>query len=61
MPANNSRADGCCVPHAAEGPAWRRRVVKIVASATLTRDPSKIERLALHCPRYIAVSAEDHR
>lgn len=45
----------------AGGGGWRRPVVKIVASATLTRDPSKIERLALHCPRYIAVSAEDHR
>lgn len=43
------------------GGSWRRRVVKVLASATLTRDPSKIDRLALHCPRYIAVSAEDHR
>lgn len=41
--------------------SWRRRLVKVVASATLTRDPSKIQRLGLHCPRYIAVSAEDHR
>ncbi len=39
----------------------RRRVLKIVASATLTRDPSKIERLGLHCPLYIAVGATDHR
>ena len=39
----------------------RRRVLKIVASATLTRDPSKIERLGLHCPRYIALGATDHR
>eukprot|EP00798_Chlamydomonas_sp_ICE-L_P014822 gene14822-20875_t len=37
------------------------RVVKLVVSATLTRDPSKLQRLALHCPRYIATSAEDHR
>lgn len=37
------------------------RVLKIVASATLTRDPSKIERLGLHCPRYIALGATDHR
>lgn len=41
--------------------SWQRRLVKVVASATLTRDPSKIQRLGLHCPRYIAVSAEDHR
>lgn len=39
----------------------RRRVLKIVASATLTRDPSKIERLGLHCPRNIALGATDHR
>lgn len=40
---------------------WQHRCVKIVASATLTRDPSKIERLGLHCPRYVAVSASDYR
>jgi ATP-dependent RNA helicase DDX51/DBP6 len=39
----------------------RRRVVKLVVSATLTRDPSKLKRLDLHCPRYIAASSEDHR
>ena len=33
------------------------RVVKFVVSATLTRDPSKIDRLQLHCPRYVATSA----
>ncbi len=38
-----------------------RRVVKFVVSATLTRDPSKIERLGLHCPRYVAMGAGDHR
>lgn len=37
------------------------RVVRIVVSATLTRDPSKVERLGLHCPRYIAMSSQDHR
>lgn len=41
--------------------ACASRVVKVVASATLTRDPSKIERLALHCPRYLALSTADHR
>lgn len=40
---------------------FKRRAVKVVASATLTRDPSKLERLGLHCPRYVAVSADDHR
>jgi ATP-dependent RNA helicase DDX51/DBP6 len=38
-----------------------RRVVKLVVSATLTRDPAKLERLQLHCPRYISMSAVDHR
>lgn len=37
------------------------RVTKLVVSATLTRDPSKIGRLALHCPRYIALTSGDHR
>jgi len=36
-------------------------VVKVVASATLTRDPAKIERLALHHPRYLALASADHR
>ncbi len=40
---------------------FKRRALKVVASATLTRDPSKLERLGLHCPRYVAVSADDHR
>jgi ATP-dependent RNA helicase DDX51/DBP6 len=40
---------------------YRSRVVKLVMSATLTRDPSKIGALKLHCPRYIAMSATDHR
>ncbi|KAK9824495.1 hypothetical protein WJX72_010815 [[Myrmecia] bisecta] len=39
----------------------RPRVVKLIVSATLTQDPSKIERLALHCPRYVAMTAADHR
>eukprot|EP00197_Chlamydomonas_leiostraca_P015958 CAMPEP_0202884200 /NCGR_PEP_ID=MMETSP1391-20130828/40555_1 /ASSEMBLY_ACC=CAM_ASM_000867 /TAXON_ID=1034604 /ORGANISM="Chlamydomonas leiostraca, Strain SAG 11-49" /LENGTH=378 /DNA_ID=CAMNT_0049567343 /DNA_START=12 /DNA_END=1145 /DNA_ORIENTATION=- len=37
------------------------RTVKLIVSATLTRDPSKLQRLALHCPRYVATSAQDHR
>lgn len=37
------------------------RVVKVVASATLTRDPAKIARLGLHCPRYLALTSADHR
>ncbi|GFR41488.1 hypothetical protein Agub_g2179 [Astrephomene gubernaculifera] len=33
------------------------RVVKIIVSATLTRDPAKLQRLALHQPRYVATVA----
>ena len=40
-----------------DAPQPARRVVKFVVSATLTRDPSKIDRLQLTCPRYIAMSA----
>jgi hypothetical protein len=32
-------------------------VVKIIVSATLTRDPAKLQRLRLHQPRFIAMSA----
>lgn len=38
-----------------------RSIVKIVASATLTQDPSKLQRLELHAPRYIAMSSTDNR
>ena len=38
-----------------------QRVVRVVVSATLTRDPSKVERLGLYCPRYIAMTSQDHR
>ena len=41
--------------------AGSQRVVRVVVSATLTRDPSKAERLGLHCPRFIAMTAQDHR
>jgi ATP-dependent RNA helicase DDX51/DBP6 len=40
-----------------QGRALGHRVVKLVVSATLTHDPSKIDRLGLYCPRYIATSA----
>ncbi len=46
---------------AAQKRAGHERVVKVVVSATLTRDPSKVERLGLHYPRYIAMTAQDHR
>lgn len=32
-------------------PFGSQRVVKLIVSATLTHDPSKLARLALHCPR----------
>ena len=37
------------------------RVVKFIVSATLTKDPSKLDRLGLYCPRYIAMTSDDHR
>ena len=46
---------------AAQQRPLHQRVVKVVVSATLTRDPSKVERLGLHCPRYIAMTSQDHR
>ena len=42
-------------------PGQGRRVVKVVASATLTRDPSKIARLGLTTPRYVAVTGGGQR
>ena len=36
-----------------------RRIVKFVVSATLTRDPSKLDRLELQYPRYVALSSHD--
>lgn len=38
-----------------------KRVVKFIVSATLTKDPSKLDRLGLYCPRYIAMTTDDHR
>lgn len=37
------------------------RVLKLVVSATLTRDPSKLMRLELSCPRYIALTDVSRR
>lgn len=37
------------------GGAPPRRAVKLAVSATLTRDPSKLSRLDLHCPRFISM------
>lgn len=43
-PALNTAAEVCM-------PYGQPRPVKVVVSATLTRDPSKLQRLELHCPR----------
>jgi ATP-dependent RNA helicase DDX51/DBP6 len=60
--ATSSTAAGTTADTAAAGASpGSRRVVKLVVSATLTRDPAKLERLQLVCPRYIAMSAVDHR
>ena len=47
--------------HGAVSDGSGSRVLKFVASATLTRDPAKIDRLGLHCPRYLALEAADKR
>ncbi|KAG1663277.1 hypothetical protein FOA52_006318 [Chlamydomonas sp. UWO 241] len=52
---------GSCGQRHGQLPFGTQRVVKLVVSATLTRDPSKLARLQLHCPRYIAANADDHR
>ena len=52
-------ADGLQQGASSEGSG--SRVLKFVASATLTRDPAKIDRLGLHCPRYLALEAADKR
>jgi ATP-dependent RNA helicase DDX51/DBP6 len=46
---------------AASAGAAAGRVIKLVVSATLTRDPSKVDRLGLRCPRYVAVTAPGER
>lgn len=38
---------------AARMPFGVPRTVKLIVSATLTRDPSKLQRLDLHCPRLV--------
>ncbi|GBF91398.1 hypothetical protein Rsub_04138 [Raphidocelis subcapitata] len=38
-------------------PFGQPRPLKLIVSATLTRDPSKLARLQLHCPRFISLAA----
>lgn len=38
-----------------------QRIVKVVVSATLTRDPSKLEILRLHAPRLVTFVQEEHK
>jgi ATP-dependent RNA helicase DDX51/DBP6 len=33
----------------------------MIVSATLTKDPAKLSRLQLHCPRYVALTAVGSR
>ncbi len=49
------------IEHTSENARRGERVVKIIASATLTQDPAKLQRLELHAPRYIAMSSTDNR
>ncbi|KAG2486916.1 hypothetical protein HYH03_014415 [Edaphochlamys debaryana] len=50
---------GAAWPQASAGtalPFSRPRAVKIIVSATLTRDPAKLQRLLLHQPRFVATA-----
>lgn len=53
--ASSSGMQGEVTPSSTFGvpamPFGAPRTVKLIVSATLTRDPSKLQRLALHCPR----------
>lgn len=40
---------------------YSSRLMKLIVSATLTRDPSKLLRLELHNPRYITLTELSHR
>jgi len=60
-PSSSSRDAAVSSPLINDRQQRSRRVVKFVVSATLTKDPSKMDRLGLYCPRYIAMAAEDHR
>lgn len=53
-------APSAALPLWPDGGISVRRVVKFVVSATLSKDPSKLERLGLYCPRYITMSAGQH-
>lgn len=54
----NSTISSSC---AGGGSSGSRRVLKLVVSATLTRDPSKLMRLELCCPRYITLTDVSRR
>lgn len=38
-----------------------KRIVKMIVSATLTRDPAKVDKLALVNPRFLTLGSEDQR
>ncbi|GIM00715.1 hypothetical protein Vretimale_5665 [Volvox reticuliferus] len=65
-PSGSAPGDPACDHFAVRWPAGnpsgvlffaQPRVVKVVVSATLTRDPAKLQRLALHNPRFVATTA----
>lgn len=49
------------LPHSSCSGSSSNRLLKLIVSATLTRDPSKLMRLELHNPRYIALTDVQHR
>jgi ATP-dependent RNA helicase DDX51/DBP6 len=53
-PSSSSSPETTAVPLL---PYGQPRPVKLIVSATLTRDPSKLSRLDLHCPRFISLTS----
>ncbi|KAF8071146.1 RH1 [Scenedesmus sp. PABB004] len=53
--------DACAPPLLPWCAGGEGRLVKLVVSATLTRDPAKLQRLALHAPRFISLAGVGHR
>lgn len=49
------------LPYSSCSSSSSNRLLKLIVSATLTRDPSKLLRLELHNPRYIALTDVHHR
>lgn len=56
--APSGAPDAAVAGVAAQEPLPTHRIVKVIASATLTKDPAKLLRLRLHAPRFLAQAVE---